>query len=87
MWEWSAPKNLTFWLFRRFLMSGAIILSFPQAPLVVPKLVARPMEQPVALSNTDGSKAASPQVPVSLTPASKLGFPNDATGGMVNLKA
>ena len=26
-------------------MSGAIIPSFPQAPLVVPKLVARPMEQ------------------------------------------
>jgi len=69
-------------------MSSSINTSYPQAPLVVPKPVSRPMSPTSdADGDNDGSKGVSSKAPVASAQIAKPVLPTDAPSGMVNLKA
>jgi hypothetical protein len=73
------------WLIGVF-MSSSISNTFPQAPLVVPKPLARPAAPTIdSDGDNDGSKGA--KAPVTPAQTAQPVLPNGAPGGIVSLKA
>ena len=71
---------------KKLFMSSSISTSFPQAPLVVPEPLAKPI-QINAEQATAVAASAKAQAPVDQNSAAKTVVPSDPTGGMVNLRA